>query len=172
MSKRTTESIVKSSPEWGELEGWLRGSMQKLIQEVLEKEVTEFLGRAKSERRSEADSDSGYRNGHGMPRKLTLSSGTIELSRPRVRNTDEKFESRLLPLFAKRTAKVAELIPQLYLHGLFEGDFDLALRGLLGEKAPLSAATVARLKDRWNGGLAAWRARRLESCKRGWMECT
>ena len=53
MSKRTTESIVKSSPEWGELEGWLRGSMQKLIQEVLEEEVTEFLGRAKSERRSE-----------------------------------------------------------------------------------------------------------------------
>ena len=38
-----------------------------------------------------------------------------------MRNTDEKFESRLLPLFAKRTAKVAELIPQLYLHGLSEG---------------------------------------------------
>ena len=36
MSKRTTESVVKSSPKWGELEGWLRGSMQKLIQEVLE----------------------------------------------------------------------------------------------------------------------------------------
>ena len=45
MSKRTTESIVKSSTEWGELEGWLRGSMQKLIQEVLEEEVIEFLGR-------------------------------------------------------------------------------------------------------------------------------
>ena len=45
MSKRNTESIVKSSPEWGELEGWLRGSMQNLIQEVLEEEVTEFLGR-------------------------------------------------------------------------------------------------------------------------------
>ena len=46
-----------------------------------------------------------------------------------MRNTDERFESRLLPLFAKRTAKVSELIPQLYLHGLSEGDFDLALRG-------------------------------------------
>ena len=45
------------------------------------------------------------------PRKLTLSGGTIELRRPRVRNTDERFESRLLPLFAKRTAKVADLIP-------------------------------------------------------------
>ena len=75
MSKRTIESIVKSSPEWGELEGWLRRSMQNLIQEVLEKEVTEFLGRAKSARRFEADSDSGYRNGHGRPGKLRLSSG-------------------------------------------------------------------------------------------------
>ena len=79
-----------------------------------------------------------------------------------MRNTDERFESRLLPLFAKRTAKVSELIPQLYLHGLSEGDFDLALRGLLGEDAPLSAATVARLKERWNGELAEWRSRRLD----------
>ena len=162
MSKRTTESIEKSSPEWDELEDWLRGSMQNLIQQVLEEEVTEFFGRAKSARRSEADSDSGYRNGHGRPRKLTLSGGTVELRRPRVRNTDERFESRLLPLFAKRTAKVSELIPQLYLHGLSEGDFDLALRGLLGEDAPLSAATVARLKERWNGELAEWRSRRLD----------
>ena len=144
----------KSSPEWDELEDWLRGSMQNLIQRVLEEEVTEFFGRAKSARRLEADSDSGYRSGHGRPRKLTLSGGTVELRRPRVRNTAERFESRLLPLFAKRTAKVSELIPQLYLHGLSEGDFDLALRWLLGEDAPLSAATVARLKERWNGELA------------------
>ena len=162
MSKRTTESIEKSSPEWDELEDWLRGSMQNLIQQVLEEEVPEFFGRAKSARWSEGDSDSGYRNGHGRPRKLTLSGGTVELRRPRVRNTDERFESRLLPLFAKRTAKVSELIPQLYLHGLSEGDFDLALRGLLGEDAPLSAATVARLKERWNGELAEWRSRRLD----------
>ena len=162
MSKRATESMGKSSPEWDELEDWLRGSMQNLIQQVLEEEVTEFFGRAKSARRSEGDSDSGYRNGHGRPRKLTLSGGTVELRRPRVRNTDERFESRLLPLFAKRTAKVSELIPQLYLHGLSEGDFDLALRGLLGEDAPLSAATVARLKERWNGELAEWRSRRLD----------
>ena len=56
--------------------------------------------------------------------------GTIQLRRPRVRDTEEQFESRLLPLFVNRTRKVAELIPELYLHGLSEGDFDLALRGL------------------------------------------
>ena len=84
------------------------------------------------------------------------------MSRPSVRNTEEKFESRLLPLFTRRTNEVSELIPQLYLHGLSEGDFDLALRGLLGDDAPVSALTVARLKDRWNVELSEWRGRRLD----------
>ena len=49
-----------------------------------------------------------------------------------MRDLEERFESRVLPLFAKRTRQVRELIPELYLHGLALGDFDLALRGLLG----------------------------------------
>ena len=55
-----------------------------------------FLGRAKSALRSDSDSDTGYRNGYGRARRLTLSSGTIQLRRPRVRDTEEQFESRLL----------------------------------------------------------------------------
>ena len=77
---------------------------------ILEEEVTEFLGRVEvgpSLRGS--DHDSGYRNGYSRPRKLTLSSGTIEVSRPRVRNAEDKFESRLLPLFTRRTNEVSEL---------------------------------------------------------------
>ncbi len=136
--------------------------MQGLIQDLLEQEVTEFLGRARSVRRSESDNDVGYRNGYAPPRRLTLSSGTIRIRRPRIRDTEERFESRLLPLFVHRTREVADLIPELYLHGLSEGDFDLALRGLLGEDAPISASTVARLKDKWNAELAEWRARPLD----------
>ena len=162
MGKRSTRSRSESRPEWEQLEDWVRGHVQRLIQELLEEEVTEFLGRAKSARRSESDNERGYRNGYGRPRRLTLSSGTVQLRRPRVRNTEEEFESRLLPLFVNRTRKVAELIPQLYLHGLSEGDFDLAVRGLLGEEAPISASTVARLKDKWNDELAQWRARPLD----------
>ena len=107
------------------------------------------------------DADAGYRNGHGKPRQLTLSSGTITVRRPPVRDLDERFESRVLPLFAKRTREVDGLIPELYLHGLAEGDFDLALRGLLGEQAPLSASTVARLKASWQVEYDEWRRRRL-----------
>ena len=158
MSNETTDYNTESRPEWDHLEDWLRG----MVQYMLEEEVTEFLGRLKSERRSDADNDSGYRNGYAPARKLTLSSGTIRVRRPRVRDTEERFVSRLLPLFVSRTARVSELIPELYLHGLSEGDFDLALRGLLGDDAPLSASTVSRLKERWNVELAEWRGRRLD----------
>ena len=161
MGKESTGSGPASRPEWEHLEDWLRGQVQTVIQDLLEQEVTEFLGRARSVRRSGSDSDAGYRNGYAPPRRLTLSSGTIKVRRPRVRDTEERFESRLLPLFVHRTRKVDDLIPELYLHGLSEGDFDLALRGLLGEDAPVSARTVARLKDKWNADLAEWRARPL-----------
>ena len=162
MRKESTGSRSESRPEWEQLEDWVRSQVQRLIQELLEEEVTAFLGRAKSALRSDSDSDTGYRNGYGRARRLTLSSGTIQLRRPRVRDTEEQFESRLPPLFVNRTRKVAELIPELYLHGLSEGDFDLALRGLLGEDAPVSASTVARLKSKWNDELAQWRSRPLD----------
>jgi transposase-like protein len=75
---------------------------------------------------------------------------------------EERFQSRILPLFARRTAKVADLLPELYLHGLSHGDFELALRGLLGEQAPLSASTVARLKQKWQAEYEEWSFRSLQ----------
>jgi len=147
---------------WERLESYVRGKAQELIQALLEEEVTELLGRGKSERRGVVDAPGGYRSGHGKPRRLTLGSGTITVRRPRVRDLEERFESRILPLFVRRSQEVNALIPELYLHGLAEGDFDLALRGLLGEEAPLSASTVARLKTKWQAEMAAWNARRLD----------
>ena len=109
MRKESTEGRSESRPEWEQLEDWVRSQVQRLIQVLLEEE---FLGRAKSALRSDSDNDTGYRNGYGRARRLTLSSGTIQLRRPRVRDTEEQFESRLLPLFVNRTRKVAELIPE------------------------------------------------------------
>ena len=131
-----TESTM---PMWEGLEGVVREKAQEfIIQQILEEEVTELLGRPKSERQAAVDAAPGYRNGYGKARRLSMSSGTITVRRPRVRGLEERFESRVLPLFARRTEEVGELIPELYLHGLAEGDFELALRGLLGEGAPLS----------------------------------
>ena len=161
MEKVNTQGQYPSSVTWDQLEGWARGKVQELIQTLLEEEVTELLGRRRSRRREQVDGPTGYRNGYGKERNLTLSCGTITLRRPRVRGLEERFESRVLPLFVRRTREVNQLIPELYLHGLAQGDFDLALRGLLGEEAPISASTVARLKENWQGELAQWKKRRL-----------
>ncbi len=157
IQKQNNSASESSKVVFQELDSWLRLKIQDFIQQMLEEEVTELLGRAKSQRLKAVDSPSGYRNGYGKTRRLTTGCGTVTIRRPRVRNLDERFESRLLPLFERRTRQVSELIPQLYLHGLSLGDFDLALRGLLGEDAPLSAATVARLKARWQIEYEQWK---------------
>ena len=162
MKKESIGNAEESRVHWEHLEEWVRGQIQRLIQELLEEEVTQFLGRARWTRRTPLDGGQGYRNGYGRPRRLTMGAGTVDVRRPRVRDTEERFESRVLPLFVRRTRKVRDLIPTLYLHGLAEGDFDLALRGLLGDRAPVSASTVARLKERWHGEYHVWRRRSLE----------
>ena len=160
--KDSTIIRLEQPLSFGTLESTIRVQVQEWMQSILDEEVTEFLGRMKSERRKAVDDGGGYRNGYGEPRKLTLSSGTIELRRPRVRGLEGRFESRILPLFKRRTNEVSELLPELYLHGLSCGDFDLALRGLLGEDAPISASTVARLKEKWHSELGVWKSRPLD----------
>jgi transposase-like protein len=154
------ELEAASSPVWETLESFVREQVQQFIQRLLEEEVTELLGRRKSARR-EPGAERAYRNGYGKPRRLALTSGTVTVRRPRVRGLAERFESRLLPLFQCRTAELGSLLPELYLHGLAEGDFELALRGLLGNGAPLSASSIARLKASWQVEYETWQGRSL-----------
>ena len=160
MSKPSIQTDLRSSLVWEGLQEWIQAQVQVMFQEALEQEATEMLGRLKSQRLGAAGG--AYRNGHGRPRRLTTTVGTVELRRPRIRGASTPLESRVLPWFVRRLPVVDQLIPELYLHGLSEGDFDLALRGLLGEKAPLSATSVARMKERWQGEFEAWRKRSLE----------
>jgi transposase-like protein len=159
MSKDTRPNEI--APLWESIETYARTKIQQFIQSLLEEEVTELLGRARSQRRAAVDAPAGYRNGLGKERRLSMQGGTITLRRPRVRGIESRFESKILPLFARRTAEVGKLLPELYLHGLALGDFELALRGLLGDGAPLSAASIARLKASWETEFAEWKARRL-----------
>jgi len=162
VKEETTRARSSSRVAWESLESWARLEIQEWIQDLMVAEVTEHLGRGKSERRKPVDPSAGYRNGYGKPRNLTLSIGTVTVRRPRIRDVEERVESRVLPLFKRRTETVSELIPELYLHGLAQGDFDLALRGLLGEKAPLSPSTVSRLKQKWEGEYEEWLSRSLD----------
>jgi putative transposase len=151
-----------SMPTFETLEAWTRSQIQSLMQSVLDEEVTHALGRSRYQRQAPLDTPGGYRNGYGKRRRLSFTSGTIEVRRPRVRGLEERFESAILPLFARRTKEVSQLLPELYLHGLSQGDFELALRGLLGAGAPLSPSSIARLRDKWIVEYHAWRSRRLD----------
>jgi transposase-like protein len=135
------------------------------MQRILEEEVTVFLGRQRSERRGAVDTPAVYRNGHGKPRRVSMQGGTVVVRRPRLRGLNERFESKVLPLFVRRTAAVGEMLPKLYLHGLALGDFELALRGLLGDGAPLSASSIERLRASWQLEYEEWSKRPLSDLK-------
>ena len=90
MGKQTTNGSQPSIIVWDNLEEWVRRKVQEFIQSLLEEEITELLGRQKSERRQAVDSLVIYRNGHGKARRLTLGCGTVTVYRPRVRGLDKR----------------------------------------------------------------------------------
>lgn len=156
-SARVNES-VEATDFVGDLDVIAREGARRLLASVLEAEVTEFLGRQRYER---AETRGGYRNGYGKERRVTLGTGTVAVRAPRVRQSTEPFSSEVLPAWQRRSKVVQALIPELYVQGLATGDFEPALRGLLGETASLSPSTVVRLKAQWESEYEAWRKRSL-----------
>jgi putative transposase len=159
VKEQTTREESSSINPYEALESWARANVQDFIQRLLEEEVEEFIGRAKSERPVGAGRRV-YRNGHGKTRNLGM-GGTIQVRRPRVRRAEERFESRILPLFHRKSKELGAMLPELYLHGLAKGDFELALRGLLGDGAPLSRSSIERLKASWQLELEEWKKQDL-----------
>jgi len=163
MKKGITETEKPSRATYEVLEEMVRQKIQGYIQDMLEEEVAALLGRNKSERIKSVDGIPGYWNGHGKSKKFALMSGTITVQRPRVRGTEERFESKVIPFFKRRSKELGDMLPELYLHGLSKGDFELALRGLLGEGAPLSASSIERLKAKWQLEYEQWKQQDLSS---------
>lgn len=165
MRNGTIEEAKPSRATYEVLEEIVRKKVQGYIQDILDEELTEFLGRKKSERiKGKIDIPCEYRNGKGKRRKLALLSGTITIRRPRLRKA-EGFDSKILPLFKRRSKEIGQMLPELYLHGLAKGDFELALRGLLGEGAPLSASSIQRLKAKWQVEYEEWKRQDLSHIK-------
>ena len=109
------------------------------------------------------------RNGHHEPREVTTAAGAVAVRAPRVndKRVDEttgerrRFASAILPAWARKSPKVAEVLPLLYLHGLSSGDFGPALEQFLGSGAGLSAASITRLTAQWQDEAAAFSKRSL-----------
>ena len=150
------------------LDDLAREGARRMIAAALEAEVEQYVGSFVEE----IDEDGRrlvVRNGHARERRVTVGSGTVAISAPRVndKRVDEagerqRFSSRILPAYARRSPKVSEVLPVLYLRGLSTGDFAPALRDLLGEDASgLSASSIQRLTESWQAEHAAFRAREL-----------
>jgi len=159
---------VETTDFAGDLDTIAREGARRMLLSVLEAEVTEFLGRQRYERK---ELSPGYRNGYGKERRVTLGTGTVAVRAPRVRDSVERFGSQVLPSYQRRSQAVKELIPELYVQGLATGDFEPALRGLLGERASLSPSTVVRLKEHWESEYEAWRKRSLADHQYAYLWC-
>lgn len=158
MKRKTTAAEPASSVCYETIEADARDCIQRWLQELLEAEVTEVLGRAKSHPSAELEEPrEGYHSGYGKPRKVALSSGTVTVRRLRIRNLERRLDSRVLPLFKRSSHELGAMLPELCLHGLASGDLELALRGLLGEGAPFSAGSPMQLNAAWRAEYAAWK---------------
>ena len=105
------------------------------------------------------------RNGHARALQVTMGAGTVEVRAPRVddRRPEHRFTSSILPPYMRRSPKVEEVLPVLYLRGLSTGDFKEALGALLGEKASgLSASSIRADAVGLGGGVSVLPATRPE----------
>lgn len=85
-------------------------------------------------------------------RTVILGAGPVEVRAPRVndRREDHRLTSKILPPYMRRSPRLEEALPVLYLRGLSTGDFSEALKALLGpEAAGFSATTITRLVAVW-----------------------
>jgi putative transposase len=149
-----------------DLDELAREGARRMLAAALEAEVDDYLA-AHAAERDEGGRRLVVRNGHARRREVTTAAGAIPVRAPRVddRRVDPvtgervRFRSVILPPWCRRSPKVAEVLPLLYLHGLSTGDFAPALEAFFGSSAGLSAAAVGRL-------LASWQADYQAFCKR------
>jgi putative transposase len=145
----------------------LRTGAQRLLAQALEAEVADWI-ESHSPLCDQAGRRQVVRNGVMRPRTITTGVGPVAVTQPRVHDRRpaqerEKFTSKILPPYLRKTKSIEELIPWLYLKGVSTGDFSEALAALLGPEAPgLSATTVTRLKGVWESEYQAWSKRSLE----------
>ena len=146
-----------------------REGARRMIAAALEAEVGEYVERFADER-GEDGRRLVVRNGRARERRVTVGSGTVAVQAPRVNDKRvdpgsgerQRFSSKILPAYARRSPKVNDVLPVLYLRGLSTGDFRPALEQLLGEDAAgLSASTISRLCKDWEAEHARFRTRSL-----------
>ena len=146
----------------------VRDGARQMLAAALRAEVTAYV----DAHADQVDADGRrlvVRNGHHGPRQVMTAAGAVPVRAPRVndKRVDEatgercRFASAILPAWARKSPRIAEVLPLLYLHGLSSSDFAPALEQFLGSDAGLSAATITRLTAQWQDEARAFSTRSL-----------
>ena len=145
-----------------------REGARRMLAAALELEADEYIA-ALEDQLDEVGRRLVVRNGHARPRTITTAAGAIEIQAPRVNDrrvdsdTGERaqFKSAIVPPWCRKSPKVSEVLPLLYLHGLSTGDFAPALTEFFGSAAGLSPSVITRLTTQWQAEQRAFMERSL-----------
>jgi len=166
------ENRITSTTELETLQTETRLTLDQLVQQgakrmlaaALAAEVDAYIQQHQGER-DEAGLAQVVRNGNSRERTIRTGAGVLKIAAPRVNDKREgqKFTSAILPPYMRRTPRLEEAIPVLYLRGLSTGDFKEALATLLGEEVVtgFSATTITRLLSVWQEEQQSWQKRSL-----------
>jgi len=146
----------------------VREGARRMLAEALQAEVDAYIAQFSAER-DERGRRLVVRNGSHQPRDVLTSAGAVGVVAPRVNDrridpdTGEraKFSSAILPPWCRKTPKINEVLPLLYLHGLSTSDFGPALGQFLGSSAGLSSSVITKLTETWRAEQRAFAARDL-----------
>jgi putative transposase len=164
MDKGTTNAIQGQIPQVvRSLDELAREGARRMIAAALELEVEEYIEKLRH-LRDENGHALVVRNGKAEPRTVSLGAGPVEFQAPRVddRRSDHRFTSRILPPYMRRSPRLDDALPVLYLCGLSSGDFEEAIPVLLGaDAAGFSPSTITRLTRVWQEEYEGWCKRPL-----------
>ncbi|CAH2606403.1 transposase (plasmid) [Rhodovastum atsumiense] len=148
----------------------LRNGARRLLAQAVEAEAEAFLAEMRGLRLPDGR-ERLVRHGHGPERLVQTGIGPVPVRRVKLRDRGApseaeriRFTSALLPRWARRTRSLDALLPILYLRGVSMGDFQEALKALLGPEAPnLSPSVIGRLRDEWQADYTRWQRRDLSA---------
>jgi putative transposase len=118
---------------------------ERLIQEMLEQEVTDYLGREHYQRRNPGQEHRGYRNGY-EPGHVDTAEGVIQVQVPQVREAATAYRSQLMEFLRGNSDVLERLAVEMYARGLSTRDIEDALEEATGTRM-LSRTAVSELTD-------------------------
>lgn len=147
----------------------VRAGTEQMLKIALQAEVQAFIENINTSHLSPDGTPLIVRNGFQRERSVTIGEGQINVRVPRTRTRQkciENYTSNILPKYMRRSPKIDEAIPILYLKGISTNNMFSALENLLGENASgLSATNVTRLKAHWKQEFEQWKKRSISDAR-------